>query len=246
MHESPLEAELDPTELADALAQCQQELQQVVYAISHDLQAPLRAVRSVSEILAANADNLSAPQAKRQLRLIADSAARMQGQIDDLMTYSRIGTRGQTPQPTELDAILVEAQRGQQSTIAAAAATLRIGPLPRVWGDPPQLITLFKALLSNALKFRRGAPLIEVTAREEDAFACITVRDNGIGIAPGELLSVFDLFRRLHNEDTYPGNGTGLALARRIVARHGGRIWIESSLGEHTAVHVTLRRVLSD
>jgi light-regulated signal transduction histidine kinase (bacteriophytochrome) len=165
----------------------------------------------------------------------------MQVLIMDLLKYSRVGTRGKPFEPTDCDAVLNDALANLRQAIQESGAAITHDPLPTVAGDAVQLGQLFQNLIANAIKFRsEAAPSIHVTAREEDGETVFSVRDNGIGIDVRHAERVFQIFQRLHERGRYPGTGIGLAVCKKIVARHGGRIWVESSPGEGSTFHFTL------
>src|SRR5581483_3056470 len=162
-----------------------------------------------------------------------DGATRMQALINDLLTYARIGTQARDPEPTDTGAIVDLVISDLSAAIAEASATVTHGPLPTVEADPTQLGQLFQNLISNAVKFRgERPPVVEITAERAGEDWRFAVRDNGIGIAPEYLDRIFVIFRRLHGRTEYPGTGIGLAICKKIVERHGGRIWVESKPDE--------------
>jgi light-regulated signal transduction histidine kinase (bacteriophytochrome) len=170
-----------------------------------------------------------------------DGASRMQKLIDDLLAFSRVSTRGVQFQPVECASALDNALRNLTVSLRERQATVEREELPTVLGDLSQLSLLFQNLIGNALKFRGSEPPhIHISARREANTWVISVRDNGIGIEPQYYERIFVIFQRLHTRKEYPGTGMGLALCKRIVERHGGRIWVESELGKGTTFSFTL------
>jgi PAS domain S-box-containing protein len=208
------------------------ELQQFAYVASHDLQEPLRAVAGCVQMLAErNAGTLDA-QSVELMGHAVDGAKRMQTLINDLLSYSRVGSKGISRVSTDPRASVDRAVRQLQVAIAESGATVDVGPMPSVWADPVQLTQLFQNLIGNGIKFRGDdKPIVRVEARAEAGGTLFSVRDNGIGIDPEYRERVFGIFQRLHRRKEYAGTGIGLAICRKIVERHGGRIWIESSPG---------------
>jgi light-regulated signal transduction histidine kinase (bacteriophytochrome) len=162
-----------------------------------------------------------------------DGALRMQKLIQDLLAYSRVGTRGKSFQEVDLEAVLAEALDNLGLAIREKEATITHDPLPTVRGDGGQLTQVFQNLIDNAIKFRsEDRPKVHISANTEGNELVCSVRDNGIGIPTEYQSRLFLLFQRLHTRQEYPGTGIGLAICKRIVERHGGRIWVESTPGE--------------
>ena len=157
-----------------------------------------------------------------------EGAKRMQSLINDLLLYSRVGTKGKAFTPTSLDQVLGDALANLTVAVEEAKAEIVHGPLPTVMGDPTQLLQLFQNLIGNAIKFRRDVPIrVVIDAQHEDGQWLISVSDNGIGIDPQYAERIFMIFQRLHTREQYPGTGIGLSVCKKIVERHGGRIWVE-------------------
>jgi light-regulated signal transduction histidine kinase (bacteriophytochrome) len=170
-----------------------------------------------------------------------DGANRMKRLINDLLAYSRVSSRAKPTRPTSMTAVLEQALRNLVAAVEASGATVTSDPLPVVQADESQMVQLFQNLISNCVKFRGSdAPVIHVSARPEGAQWVFSVRDNGIGIEHQSLERIFDIFQRLHSENDYPGTGIGLAVCKRIVERHGGRIWVESEPGSGSTFRFTL------
>ncbi len=170
-----------------------------------------------------------------------DGAMRMQGLIQDLLAYSRVGTRGAALAPTDINVALEHALASLKLAVEEAGAAVTHDPLPVLPADPTQLEHVFQNLIGNALKFRgTDRPVIHVTAAPRDGQWLFSVRDNGIGIEAQYFDRIFVIFQRLHGREAYPGTGLGLAITKRIVERHGGRIWVESQPGAGATFFFTL------
>ncbi|AXQ58451.1 CHASE3 domain-containing protein [Streptomyces koyangensis] len=238
----------------DELRRSNAELEQFAYVASHDLQEPLRKVASFCQLLEKRYSAELDDRGRQYIDFAVDGAKRMQVLINDLLTFSRVGRVGDAWQQTSLDAALDRGLGNLELAVEESGATVvRDTPLPEVSGDPTTLAMLWQNLLGNALKFRRpDVPVrIEVDCvREDDDTWHLSVTDNGIGIAPEFSEKVFVIFQRLHAKDAYGGTGIGLALCRKIVEFHGGRIWLEPVTGpgedgdagevRGTRVHFTL------
>ena len=226
----------DLRRLTEALRQVTQELQrsnaeleQFAYVASHDLQEPLRMVTSYLQLLErrykANLDQ----DASDFIAFAVDGAARMQTLIQDLLTYSRVGTRGASFEPTDCQTVVDQALQNLEVAIAESDAEVSSGPLPSLSADASQLAQLMQNLVGNAIKFRgESAPRVRIEATEQDGDWLFSVQDNGIGIDPQYSDRIFQVFQRLHGIGQYPGTGIGLAVCKKIVERHHGTIWVES------------------
>lgn len=230
------------------LERSNRELEQFAYVASHDLQEPLRMVASYTQLLEERYRDGLDEDAREFIRFAVDGANRMQGLIRDLLLYSRITTRGRPLEPVDARQALDDALANLRRAVEECGAAVTDGSLPTILGDRTQLASLFQNLIGNALKFRREgvAPRIGVAARADGAFYEFTVQDNGIGIEQKHFERIFTIFQRLHGREQYPGTGIGLALCKRIVERHGGRIWLESTPGAGTVFHFTLRAASSE
>ena len=213
------------------LARSNRDLEQFAYVASHDLQEPLRMVGSYTQLIQKRyRGKVLDAEADEFLAYAQEGATRMRAMIENLLAYSRLGTRGNPFQTVSLEEVFTVATRNLQGAIAAAGAKVTRGSLPSIEGDSSQLVQLFQNLIENAIKFRGTAPVeITVEAHRVGPEWVVSVRDNGIGIAPEHQDKVFVIFHRLHRRGEYPGSGIGLATCKKVVERHGGRIWVESS-----------------
>ena len=225
------------------LLRSNRDLEQFAYVASHDLQEPLRMVTSYTQLLARRYGGQLSKEADEFIRFAVDGAIRMQALINALLTYSRVDTRGRPLIETETGVALDHALENLSLAIRESGAEIDRGPLPRVVGDPVQIMQLFQNVVGNALKFRSPdtAPCITIRAEKEGPFYLFSVSDNGIGIAPQYFERIFTIFQRLHTREEYPGTGIGLALCKRIVERHGGSISVRSSPGEGATFFFTLK-----
>jgi len=229
--------------LTKDLARSNKELEQFAYVASHDLQEPLRMVGSYVQLLARRYKGKLDQDADDFISFAVDGATRMQNMINDLLAYSRVGTRSKPFVSAGIESVLNRALLNLQVAIAEKGAVISHDPLPTVTCDETQLIQLFQNLVGNAVKFQdqsRGAPVIKIGAVLRDREWVFSVRDNGIGIEPQYLERIFHIFERLHRDNEYPGTGIGLALCKKIVERHGGRIWVESEPGQGSTFLFTI------
>ena len=223
------------------LRRSNEELERFAYVASHDLQEPLRMVGSYVQLLGKRYRGRLDADADVFIGYALDGALRMQRLIEDLLTYSRLGTRGAAFEVTDATAALERAVSNLRLSIEESDAAVDSDPLPAVQADPGQLEHLFLNLVSNALKFRgTEPPRVHVSASRDGGWCQFDVRDNGIGIDPQYFERIFVIFQRLHRREEYPGTGIGLAIAKKIVERHGGRIWVDSIEGTGTTFHFTL------
>jgi PAS domain S-box-containing protein len=223
------------------LARSNEELERFAYVASHDLQEPLRMVASYTQLLARRYRGKLDADADEFIGYAVNGANRMQQLIRDLLEYSRVGTRGGEFAPVACDEIVAQILGDLAAAIGETGATIVAGALPTVSADRSQLRQLFQNLVENALKYRSDAPpVVHIDASREGDDWHFTVRDNGIGIGPEYAERIFVIFQRLHTQAEYPGTGIGLAVCKRIVERHGGRIWVESQPGEGATFHFTL------
>ncbi len=226
---------------AEALERSNKDLEQFASVASHDLQEPLRTVSGFVQLLQKKYANQLDTEADTFIEYAVDGTRRMETLIKNLLAYSRVTTRGTELVPTDAGAALRQALDNLHATIQDAGAEITYGELPTVRADGTQLAQLFQNLIGNALKFHGGAPpKIHVDASRQGDHWLFSVRDNGIGIAPEFQDRIFLIFERLHSRQKYPGTGVGLAICKRIVDRHGGRIWVESKPGQGATFSFTL------
>lgn len=223
------------------LERSNQALQEFAYIASHDLQEPLRMVASYLQLLRSRYHEKLDADADEFINYAVDGARRMQSLIDDLLEYSRVGTKQEPMKPTSLTEVMATTAMNLRTTIEESGATVIVSAMPTVVGDEGQLVQLTQNLVANAIKFHGlVAPEVHVDAHRGKGEWDIIVSDNGIGIEPRHADRIFQIFRRLHPANEYPGTGIGLAICRKIVERHGGRIWVESDPGHGAAFHFTL------
>jgi light-regulated signal transduction histidine kinase (bacteriophytochrome) len=205
------------------------------------LQEPLRAVNSYTQLLARKYQDKLDDKADKYINYIVEGATRMQQLINDLLEFSRIGRHGKDLVPTDCETVLGQVLAHLKVAIAQSHATVTHDPLPIVMGDETQLIQLLQNLICNAIKFRREEPpQVHITAVQSENEWIFSVRDNGIGIESEYFERIFTIFQRLHSRSDYPGTGIGLAVCKKIIERHQGRIWVESELGVGTTFHFTV------
>ena len=189
-------------------------------------------VASFVELLAKRYEGQLDEKADQYIGFAVEGATRMQALIQGLLAYSRVDSRGAEPEATDPDRVISEVLTGLQRLVRETGARVTVGDLPPVMADRMQLSQLFQNMIENAVKFRSdAAPLVSITPTTHEGWAEFQVADNGIGIDPAYNDRIFTIFQRLHTRDEYPGTGIGLAICKRIVERHGGRIWVESEPG---------------
>ena len=226
---------------AAELARLNEELQQFAYTVSHDLNEPLRTVASFVALLAKRYQGKLDANADKYIALAVDGAQRMQQMIQDLLSYTRAGGPAAERAAVDCEAVLAQVVSDLQVVITEQQAAVTHDPLPTVTGEATRLKQVFQNLISNALKFRGQAPpRVHVSARRVDGHWQFAVRDNGIGIDPRQAGRLFQVFQRLHRRGEYPGTGIGLAICKKIVERHGGRIWVESQPGAGATFYFTI------
>jgi signal transduction histidine kinase len=235
------EANESLTRKAQELARSNSELEQFAYVASHDLQEPLRMISSYTQLIVRRYGERLDSDAREFMDFVVDGAARMKQLIEDLLAYSRVGTHGKQLKPTDCEAVLVKALTNLRSTVETNRAVVTHDALPTVAADGTQLVQLFQNLIGNAIKFRgKPAPAVHISAKEEDQTWLFAVKDNGIGIEPQYFERIFMVFQRLHIKSEYPGTGIGLAICKKVVDRHGGRIWVESRAEGGSCFYFTL------
>ncbi len=228
-------------EAHEELKRSNSELEQFAYVASHDLQEPLRMVSSYTQLLGRRYGDKLDADAGEFMAYIVDAAARMKQLIEDLLAYSRVGTKSKDFKPVALDKPLARAIGNLKAALDESGAQVTHDPLPTLPADEVQLAQLFQNLMGNALKFRSASvPKIHVAVSDKHNFLEIQVRDNGIGIEPQYFERIFMVFQRLHDKGQYPGTGIGLAICKKVVERHGGQMRVESTPGEGSAFIFTL------
>lgn len=226
-----------------ALARSNEDLQQFAYIASHDLQTPLRGIAGCAQLLEKSFGENMDPELREVTRRMVNSTVTLQMMIRDLLAYSRIETRQDSVTDVSLQDALSDACGLLDAVIVESGARIEHEPLPTVAGERTQLVQLFANLLGNAIKYRsRELPHVRISAQDLGEQVEISVADNGIGIAQEHHQRIFEIFKRLHNQQTYPGTGIGLAVCRRVVQRHGGRIWVTSQPGSGSVFHFTLNK----
>jgi PAS domain S-box-containing protein len=217
------------------------ELEQFAYVISHDLQEPLRMVSSYTQLLAKRYSDKLDNDADEFIAYAVDGTKRMQSLLHDLLEYSRVGTRGKPFSLVNCQHIVEQAIANLKIAIEECGASVSYDVLPTIMGDEGQLVRLFQNLIGNAIKFRREeAPQVHISAKRMNYIVTFSVKDNGIGIDPQHSQSIFEIFRRLHTIEEYPGTGMGLAICKKIVERHGGHISVQSQPGQGSTFYFSV------
>jgi PAS domain S-box-containing protein len=226
---------------AEELSRSNKELEQFAYVASHDLQEPLRKVATFCQFLERDYHDELDEKARTYIAYAVDGARRMQDLVNALLSYSRLGRRIEDWGTVDCNAVLRSAVTNLSSSIDESGARVSSGELPTVRGDASQLTQLFQNLISNAIKFRGTAPpVVQIWAERVGTEWRFASADNGIGIEPQHAERVFVIFQRLHRKEEYPGTGIGLAICKKVVECHGGRIWVESQAGQGTTIFWTL------
>ncbi len=235
------QAEQQLQQLNTELLRSNQELGRFAYVASHDLQEPLRKIRNFTELLANRYQGELDATGDRYIRYITDGAIRMQGLISDLLSYSRVGRIAPNIQVINLEATLQQVISDLGILIKDSHAKITAGTLPTVSADPTQMKQLLQNLIANAIKYcRADVPTVRIWATQADETWTISIQDNGIGIDPQFSERIFIIFQRLHHQDEYSGTGIGLAICKKIVERHGGKIWVDSQEGQGSIFSFTL------
>jgi PAS domain S-box-containing protein len=226
---------------SEELKRSNSDLEQFAYVASHDLQEPLRAVGGYAKLLQRRYQGKLDAKALEYISGAVEGVVRMEQLILDLLAFSRVGTRGAAFVPTDLNSVVDAALYNLQTSIQSAQATVSRDPLPAMQVDPTQITQLFQNLVGNAIKFRKEEPpKIHIGAKQKDGVWAFSVQDNGIGIDPQYSERIFQIFQRLHTRKSYPGTGIGLAICKKIVERHGGRIWVESRPDHGSTFHFVI------
>ncbi len=230
-------------EIMSELRRSNEDLEQFAYVASHDLQEPLRMVTSYMQLLERRYKGILDSDADEFINYAVDGATRMRNMITALLDYSRVGTHGKPFEKVEGEVVFDQALSNLEVTIVENEAIITHDPLPAVLGDHIQLVQLFQNLIGNAIKFHgEDRPCVHINATQQrfEGDWMVSVSDNGVGIDPEYADRVFEIFHRLHTKEEYPGTGIGLSVCRKIVERHGGRIWMESDSGKGSTFYFTI------
>ncbi len=220
------------------------DLQQFAFAASHDLQEPLRTITSYLELFQRQHEGKLGPEADEQIRFITSAADHMRHLVLDLLGFSQVARAEMNRSEVSVEAALSAVLLNLQLAIQSSRARITFDPLPTVYADETHLIRLLQNLIANSIKYGgKDAPAIHLSAQETGDEWIFSVRDNGLGIDMRYADHIFSVFKRLHGRE-YPGTGIGLAICKRIVERHGGRIWVDSQPGKGSTFHFTLPRAV--
>jgi signal transduction histidine kinase len=235
------QAEVELQRVAADLERSNEELEQFAYVASHDLQEPLRAVIGYVNLLESRLHDQLDDKSRQHLDGALQGAARMHQLITDLLALSRVGSQGKPFVETDLNPVFELTLQYIRTSVQETEAIITHDPLPTMCVDADQLAQLFQNLLANAIKFRNDQPPeIHISAQQQADRWLFSVRDNGIGLDPQNSERIFQIFQRLHTRAKYPGTGIGLAICKKIVERHGGKIWVESQPGEGATFYFTI------
>ena len=223
------------------LARSNLELQQFAYVVSHDLREPLRMVVSYLGLMEQRYGEKLEKGAREYMDFAVNGGTRMQQLIDDLLAYSRVNVSSKPKEPTDLEKVLTRTLTNLGAALTESGAVITHEPLPMVRADESQMVQLFQNLIGNSIKYRgERPPEIQITSKRTGKEWTFSIKDNGIGIEPEYHQRIFEMFQRLHSSERYEGTGIGLAIAKRIVEHHGGRIWVESEAGKGATFIFTL------
>jgi signal transduction histidine kinase len=229
----------------EELARSNAELEQFAYVASHDLQEPLRMISNYTQLLAERYRGKLDEQADKYIAYSVDGATRMQALIQDLLKFSRVGKTEIESRTTECRAVVEQALKNLQAAVQESGAVVNWNSLPVVMADASQLTQVFQNLIANAIKFHGSEkPLIQIDAEKKEHEWVLTVSDNGIGIPAESWQDIFVIFRRLHTRAEYAGNGIGLSMCKKIIERHGGKLWVEAQAAPGCRFKFTLPAAL--
>ena len=227
--------------LSEELARSNTDLRDFAYVASHDLKKPLQSIEGFAKLLARRYKGKLDAKADEFIEYIGSGVYRMQELIKDLLEYSQIGAKEKKVKPTDCRLIVEKAVGNLQAAIEESKAVVTYDELPTVMVDTPQMISLFQNLIDNAIKFRgEDVPRVHISAERKGDEWVFSIRDNGIGIEPKDAQRIFGMFQRLHGSTDYPGTGIGLSICKKIIERHGGRIWLESETGKGSTFYFTM------
>ena len=219
--------------ISEELARSNAELKDFAYIASHDLKKPLQSIESFANLLARRYKGKLDAKADEFISYIVEGVQRLQILIKDLLEYSQIETKAKNIKPTDCSFIVEEAMSNLKTAMDESNAVVTYNKLPTIMSDPQQIISLFQNLIDNAIKFRSNkAPRVRISADRKGNEWIFSIRDNGIGIDPENFEKIFVMFQRLHGSADFPGTGIGLSICKKIIERHGGRIWVESDPGK--------------
>ena len=225
----------------EALIKSNLELQRFAHVAAHDLQTPLRSIVGFSQLLHKRSEGKMDSRAEEYIRMVVDNTRRMQVLINDLLAYSRLDSQARSLERADLGQLFDQVLSGLSATVAESGARVTRGELPTLAVDRTQMAQVFSNLVENGIKYNRSSPIqVEVSAVRQGDEWLFAVRDNGIGIDPRHHQQVFTMFKRLHTHHAYPGSGMGLAICQRVIERHVGRIWVESTEGAGSTFFFTL------
>ncbi len=236
------QTELRLKDLVNELKRSNKELEQFAYVSSHDLQEPLRMVALFTQLLERRYKGKLDEDADDYIKFIVEGAKRMKLLIDDLLSYSRLNSSSSEFGPIKMDKVMSNVLSNLQLISEEKNAEIKVHePLPTIIGDESQMMHVFQNLVANGIKFNdKESPEINISAQEEENGWIFSVSDNGIGIVPEYQAQIFEIFKRLHDRDEYPGTGIGLAICQKIIDRHGGKIWVESSKGKGSIFYFSI------
>ena len=234
-------AEEELKRLSEELARSNAALKDFAYIASHDLKKPLQTIESFSKLLARRYKGKLNAKADEFISYIVEGVQRLQMLIKDLLEYSQIETKAKNIKPTDFSFIVEEAMSNMKTAIDESNAVVTYNKMPTIMSDPQQMISLFQNLIDNAINFRSNkAPRVRISAERKGDEWVFAIRDNGIGIDPKDFEKIFVMFQRLHGSTDYPGTGIGLSICKKIVERHGGRIWLESETAKGSTFYFTI------
>jgi len=236
-----LDLERAVAQRTEELARSNHELENFASVVAHDLRSPLLTISGYCQLLQEEFGEELHKSAHDYLCQIINGTARMNRLIEDLLEYSRAARSEHPPEWVDMDSVVVQAKANLEASIRAHHASVEVGPMPKILGDQTQLVQVFQNLIGNAIKFRREGepPRIRLSASHDGAAWQFAGEDNGIGIEKEHFDSIFQTFHRLHGQE-YPGTGIGLAVCKKIIERHGGRIWLDSVCGRGTTFYFSL------
>ncbi len=227
--------------LSEAMTRSNQDLEQFAYAASHDLREPLRVIRSYVTLLEERYKGKLDSKADKYIRYTVDASIRMDALVIGLLEFSRLSRMQDVFKVVDLEVVIREVLLNLDSSILGCGAIVTRDPLPEIVGVKMGITSLFQNLIANAIKFRRGVPpQVHIAVKKEEGTWLFTIKDNGIGMEREHFDRIFKIFQRLHTREAYPGTGIGLSLCKKVVEYHGGKIWVESRVGEGTTFFFTL------